>query len=97
MITCFGKRKKALTGVFYKAQKVFSPGGPNIGFPLQWYMPIIPIMHDYLQYSQVPQSAINELNIDSEARKRFFRNFEKFLVPGLQVQKSRISRDMKYF
>ena len=57
----------------------------------------VPARRNYLQYSQVPQSAINELNIDSEARKRFFRNFEKFLVPGLQVQKSRISRDMKYF
>ena len=86
-----------LSGVLCEALKVFSPGGPNISLSLQWYMPIIPNIQDYLQYSQVPQCAINGFNIDYEARKRFFGKFRNFLVPGVQVGKSRISRDKKQF
>ena len=36
-------------------------------------------------------------NMDYELVKRFFRKFRSFLAPGLQVRKSRISRDKKQF
>ena len=52
---------------------------------------------DYLQISKLLQSAVNKLKPDSEARKQFFRKFKNFLTPGLQVRKSRISRDKKEF
>ena len=59
--------------------------------------PIMPKIHDYLQISQIPPCAINNSNVDSEPRKRFFRKFRNFLAPGLQVRKSRISRDTGHF
>ena len=36
-------------------------------------------------------------NIDFELTKLFFRKFRSFLAPGVQVRKSRISRDKKEF
>ena len=54
-------------------------------------------MHDYLQISQISPSALNSSHVDSELIKRLLRQFGSFLVPGLQVRKSRISRDKKDF
>ena len=47
--------------------------------------------------TQLPPCAINNSNVDSEPGKRFFRKFRDFLAPGLQVRKSRISRDAGHF
>ena len=52
---------------------------------------------DYLQISKVPPCAMSNSKIDSEARKRFFTKSRNFLAPGLQVRKSRISRDKTKF
>ena len=53
---------------------------------------IMPKIHDYLEYSQIPLCVMNNSNSDSELEKRFFRKFRNFLAPGVQVRKSRISR-----
>ena len=47
--------------------------------------------------TQTPQCVINNSKVDSEARKRCFRKFKNFLVPGFHVRKSRISRDKTKF
>ena len=60
-----------------------------------WISRIIPKMHDYLQILKNSLCAINNSNTNSELTKRFFRKFRSFLAPGLQVRKSRISRDKK--
>ena len=52
---------------------------------------------DYLQISKITQSAVIKLKPDSEVRKQLFRKFRNFLTSGLQVRKSRISRDKKEF
>ena len=57
----------------------------------------MPKILDYLQILQIPQCPIANSNIDSELRKRFFSEFKNFLTPGLQVRKSRISRDKTNF
>ena len=62
-----------------------------------WISSIMPKFDDYLQISQIPLCAINNSNVDSEPRKRYFRKFRNFLAPGLQVRKSRISRDTGNF
>ena len=40
---------------------------------------------------------MNGSDTDSEAGKRFFRNFRNFLVPGMHVRKTRISEDKEQF
>ena len=42
-------------------------------------------------------SLLDSCHIDSECRKRFFRTFRNFLVPGLHVRKTHISRVIKEF
>ena len=79
------------------SSKAFSPGGVNIGLFLLMGILKITKMLDYLQISKVTQSAINNSKSDSKGRKQFFRKFRDFLTPGLQVRKSRISRDKKEF
>ena len=54
-------------------------------------------MHDYLQKMKILPCAMNNTNTDSECRKLFFRTFEDFLAPGLEVRKSQISRVEKKF
>ena len=81
-------------------KKVFPLAVQTLDYPCWEGCCISPIMSKiliYLQISQIPQCAINKSNIDSELRKRFFRKFSNFLAPGLQVRKSRISRDMTNF
>ena len=55
----------------------------------------LPKIHDYLQFFQVSLCSANNSNINSELVKQFFRKFRSFLVPGLQLGKSRISQDKK--
>ena len=96
-IKSFRKHEKALTDNLYLVQKRFSPGGLNIGLSsLREILDITKVL-DYLQISKVTQSAINDSKADSEARKQFFRKFRKFLTPGLQVRKSRISRVKEFW
>ena len=92
---CFGKRKKVLVSVFEQIQKEFPLAIQISDIPHRGRIDISKKMHNYWQYLQFPSCAMKSSNTDSEPRIRFFRNFRNFLVPGLYVRKSRISRDMK--
>ena len=96
----FYKREKILAYFLCLVHKHFSPAVQNLDHSDRGryeMSQIIPKMHDYLQKSQIPLCAINNTNIDSELRKRFFRKFRNFSAPGLQVRKSRISWDKTDF
>ena len=97
---CFRKARRYLLVSSTNLKNIFPLAVQILDYPFRGKLqtsPIIPKIHDYLQISQIPQCAINNSNIDSERRKWFFRKFKNFLAPGLQVRKSRISRDMTDF
>ena len=62
-----------------------------------WISLIITKMRIYLQISKLSPCAMNNPKVDSGLIKRFFRKFRSFLVPGLRVRKSHISRDKTQF
>ena len=77
--------------------KKFSPGGPKFDFPSGGEFLNFEKNHNYLQNLHISQCVTDSSHIDSECRKRFFRTFRNFLVPGLHVRKLRISRDIRDF
>ena len=93
----FCKREKVLTDVLCRVFHDFSSGGPNIGNPSKGEYEGISEICNYLQISHILRCAINKSDVDSDARKLFFRKFRNFSAPGLQVRKSHISRDTGHF
>ena len=94
------KQEKVLTSVLYGVDKCFPPAVENLHFILPGRIvnfTNMPKMHNYLQKLKIYLCATNSSNVDSDLIKRFFRKFRSFLAPGLQVHKSRISRDKKDF
>ena len=93
----FCKREKVLTDVLCRVFHDFSSGGPNIGNPSKGEYEGISEICNYLQTSHILRCAINKSDVDSEARKLFFRKFRNFLAQKFHVRKSRISQDKTKF